>query len=137
MRGLADFLGDYAVARRIEDARAQASGQFEGRARIAARPGGALYHEHGHLTFGAQTFAAERRYLWAQDGARIAVAFEDARPFHSFDPVLGGQAEEHLCGADLYRGGYDLGDWPVWRLIWEVEGPRKSYRSVTDYRPLR
>ena len=135
MRGLNDFLGRYDVSRRIKDRRAGAQSTFEGVAEITAEGEGALYRETGHLIMGAQRFEAERSYLWRPRGALIAVLFADGRSFHDFDPQKGGQASEHLCGADWYRGGYDLSGWPEWAVTWEVTGPRKDYTSRTLYAP--
>lgn len=133
MRGLNDFLGRYDVSRRIKDRHAGAETTFEGGAEITADGDGAAYREKGHLILGTQRFEAERRYLWRAQGPLIAVLFEDGRPFHDFDPHAGGQASEHLCGADWYRGGYDLSKWPCWAVTWDVTGPRKDYTSVTRY----
>lgn len=133
MRGLDDFLGDYAVKRKITDHLTQTTTTFEGRATLSPRPGGARYAEQGHLILPSGRFHAERTYLWQASGARIAVLFDDGRGFHDFDPVLGGQAAEHLCGADLYRGGYDFAHWPDWSVTWQAAGPRKDYLSVTWY----
>ena len=135
MRGLADFFGRFRVERRIEDKRAQTESGFMGEAEISRTQVGAIYHERGALIMGDQRFQAERSYLWHSAGARIEVMFADGRPFHDFDPVAGGKATEHLCGADWYRGGYELTDWPVWSVTWDVEGPRKLYRSITTYTP--
>jgi len=132
-RSLDDFLGRFSVERRIEDRRAGAQSWFEGRAEITAQDDGALYLEKGDLILGAQRFTAERSYLWRPAGARIEVLFDDGRPFHDFDPVSGGQATEHLCGDDVYRGGYDFREWSCWSVTWEVSGPRKDYASVTWY----
>lgn len=133
MRGLHDFIGTYDVSRRIEDHKAKATSRFDGIARIEAAADGAIYIETGALIMGVQRFEAERRYLWRADGARIAVKFADGAAFHDFDPEQGGQATEHLCGNDLYRGGYDILDWPCWAVTWDVFGPRKDYRSVTRF----
>ena len=132
-RGLADFLGRYRLTRQIEDARAQAQSRFEGEAVIAAISDGASYREVGQLVMNGQRFEAERSYIWRQEGPRIGVSFADGRPFHDFDPVAGGKATEHLCGADWYRGGYDFRSWPEWSVTWDVSGPRKRYRSVSVY----
>lgn len=132
-RGLEDFLGRYTVSRTIVDRKAGAEAQFEGLAEIAADGVGAVYRETGHLIMGDQRFEAERRYLWRARGPLIAVLFEDGRAFHEFDPVAGGQANEHLCGEDLYRGGYDVSQWSCWAVTWEVTGPRKDYTSVSWY----
>lgn len=134
-RGLRDFVGRYKIVRQIKDTRAQVESRFEGEAEIALTDNGADYGEKGLLIMGEQRFQAERRYLWRSSGAHIAVLFDDGRPFHDFDPLAGGRATEHLCGADWYRGGYELVNWPVWSVTWDVEGPRKLYKSSTTYTP--
>jgi len=133
MRGLADFIGAYTVARRIEDRLSGAETTFEGTAQITATDEGADYTETGHLIMNAQRFTAQRSYVWRAAGARIDVLFADGRPFHDFDPQSGGQATQHLCGDDLYQGGYDFAEWTCWCLRWDVSGPRKDYASVTWY----
>lgn len=133
MRGLADFIGAYDVSRVIEDARAGGESRFEGQAVISPDRDGAIYRETGDLILNDQRFQADRSYLWRAQGGRIEVLFEDGRPFHDFDPQIGGQATEHLCGDDMYRGGYDFSQWSCWAVTWDVKGPRKDYRSVTWY----
>ena len=133
LRELADFLGQYDVSRVIEDARAGAVSRFEGTAEISRDGTGAAYGESGAMMIGGQRFLAERRYLWRANSARIDVLFEDGRAFHDFDPEAGGLASAHLCGEDMYRGGYDFTDWPRWSVTWDVQGPRKAYKSVTWY----
>ncbi len=113
MRGMADFLGAYAVSRRIADRLSGGETTFEGTATITADGSGAIYKEVGALQMGTGTFTAERSYLWRPAGARIEVAFADGQPFHDFDPDQGGQATEHLCGADMYRGGMTFQNGPV------------------------
>lgn len=136
-RQLADFIGTYDVSRVIKDARAGATSQFEGQAVIGPHDDDTLYTETGHLILNEQRFAAERRYIWRSKGARVDVAFEDGRAFHDFDLEVGGDATEHLCGSDMYRGGYDFSHWPRWSVTWTVSGPRKDYTSVTWYVPQR
>jgi hypothetical protein len=132
-RQLADFFATYDVSRVIEDAKTCGQSRFDGQAVIAPDTQGALYMETGHLILNEQRFQAERSYLWRANGPRIDVLFDDSRAFHDFDPQQGGQATEHLCGDDMYRGGYDVLDWPRWAVTWNVSGPRKDYRSVTWY----
>ncbi|MEN8841932.1 MAG: DUF6314 family protein [Octadecabacter sp.] len=133
MRGLSEFMGGYEVSRTIKDARAGATSRFEGRAEISATSDGAEYVERGALIMNEQRFEAERKYIWRRAGERIEVLFEDGRAFHDFDPSLGGQATEHLCGEDMYRGGYDFSEWTCWAVTWNVQGPRKDYVSTTWY----
>jgi len=133
MRGLLDFLGNFDVSREIEDRRAQAKSRFEGQAVITATPHGASYVETGALIMNDQRFVAQRQYHWREDAGQICVSFADGRPFHDFDPNTGGDATEHLCGNDLYRGGYDFSQWSCWEVTWTVQGPRKDYVSTTWY----
>lgn len=132
-RALGDFVGEYDVSRVIDDVRAGAQSRFEGQARVTPDDDGATYRETGALIVNGDRFQAERTYLWRPIGARITVLFADGAPFHDFDPVQGGDATEHLCGQDLYRGGYDFSQWSRWAVTWDVSGPRKEYRSVTWY----
>ncbi|HCP81557.1 MAG TPA: hypothetical protein DIT67_08145 [Octadecabacter sp.] len=133
LRKLEDFIGSYDVARTIEDMRGHATSRFEGQAEITLSATGALYSETGALIIGDQRFQAERSYLWSEEHGKILVSFEDGRAFHDFDPNIGGQASEHLCGEDMYRGGYDFSEWSCWSVTWTVLGPRKDYVSTTWY----
>ena len=133
MRQLSEFIGLYNVTRTIEDRRANVQSRFEGRVLLSMSPRGAVYLEIGALILDGKRFEAKRSYLWDEDGGHIFVRFADGRDFHNFDPVAGGLATTHLCGADMYRGSYDLSDWPRWSVTWEATGPRKNYQSVTTY----
>ncbi|TMV77430.1 trigger factor [Thioclava sp. BHET1] len=134
MRQLADFGGEWRIARRIEDRRAGQSGAFEGRAVSTPDAAGLVYAEEGVLRIGSGPgMRAERRYFWQAAGAEIAVFFADGRAFHQFDPAEGGPAARHYCDPDIYDVVYDFSRWPDWRAIWEVRGPRKDYRMESLY----
>jgi hypothetical protein len=130
-RALDDFAGTWRLARRIED-RLGGSAHFTGQAVFTAQPGGLAYLETGTLHRGGQGFAATRCYFWANEGARICVRFEDGRLFHSFRPGPEAQVS-HDCAPDRYEGRYDFRTWPEWHVAWEVQGPRKAYRMVSEY----
>lgn len=132
---LQDFAGRWTLHRRIEDRLGAQTGTFEGTATLEPDGAGLLYRETGWLSLGGRpAVRGDRGYLWTADGARIAVAFADGRPFHAFDPAAPYPAAEHLCGADLYRVRYAFADWPAWRAVWEVRGPRKDHRLESVYR---
>ena len=127
-RRLADFAGDWRLDRRIEDALG-APARFEGRASWTPCAEGLLLLETGTLTIEGQgSFAAERRYLWADD---LNVCFDDGRFFHQV-PARGGDTE-HWCDPDRYLVHYDFTGWPRFTTTWQVAGPRKSYRMVAVY----
>ncbi|MEO1344489.1 MAG: DUF6314 family protein [Pseudomonadota bacterium] len=132
-RGLMDFAGDWRVTRVIED-RLGPPGQFEGTAALTPDGPGLTYTEKGRLTLGsAPPMQAERSYLWREESDLIQVLFDDARPFHRFDPNLGGAGERHYCDPDIYDVVYALDDWPNWSSSWTVTGPRKDYTMRTQF----
>ncbi len=128
-RSLADFLGSWSISRRIAQAKGPEA-TFRGTAVWQKVDGGALYHETGQLQIEGQgALTAEQRYIWRDD---LSVWFDEDRFFHNV-PQLGGEVG-HYCAPDQYDGCYDFTGWPVWSVTWNVSGPRKSYRSVTEYR---
>ena len=131
---LSDFTGRWTLARTIDDRLTGQAGRFTGTASFTPDGAGLSYEEEGILSLGtAPPMHATRRYLWRQDGPRIAVCFPDGRAFHDFAP---GTAEAaHWCDPDSYRVAYDFARWPDWTATWEVTGPRKDYRMVSRYRP--
>ena len=132
---LADFAGDWRIARVIEDRLAGRAGRLDGAARFVPDDGGLVCDERGTLRFaGAPPLQAERRYLWRASGGRIAVLFADGRPFHDFAPADTATAT-HDCPPDAYAVRYDFTAWPDWTATWDVTGPRKDYRMTTRYRP--
>jgi hypothetical protein len=87
------------------------------------------------LIFGnAPPLQASRSYLWRQDGAALAVAFDDGRPFHRLGP--GQLADRHLCAPDIYDVAYEFCRWPDWTQIWRVRGPRKDMTIDSRFEPL-
>ena len=131
---LAALEGRWSMAREIvhEDGRRDV---FQGES-VFQRSGRRLVqNEAGVLTpaRGGPAMKATRRYVWSAEGARVDVAFEDMRPFHSVP--LGVEAYEttYLCPPDRYQVSYDFRDFPKWTAVWHVEGPRKSYRMETRY----
>ncbi|WP_408607874.1 DUF6314 family protein [Acidimangrovimonas sediminis] len=132
---MAEFEGVWRIDRSIEDRLAGQAGRFEGRAVLAPDgPGALVYDEEGRLTLGnAPAMVATRRYFWRAEAGRIALSFADGRPFHTFDPGETAPAAFHDCAPDAYAVRYDFSDWPVWRAVWEVRGPRKDYRMESLY----
>lgn len=125
MRRLWEFEGRWRVARVIDDRQAGRKGRFEGTVRFTQERAGLRYHEAGELSFdGAKPIAATRDYLWREGPSGIEVCFADGRFFHHLGPRA-----THWCDPDHYTVAYDFTDWPDWRAVWEVEGPRKSYRT--------
>ena len=126
---LADFEGKWQLSRRI----VQADGveaRFEGEAVFRPCDAGLSYEEVGRMILpGQPEMEARRAYLWKPD---LTVWFEDGRYFHQV-PGEGGETG-HWCDPDQYDGCYDFAGWPIWRVCWDVRGPRKDYRMESEYR---
>ena len=132
---LQDFQGLWRLERQITDALGP-DAVFTGTALFSPDAAGLTQHEAGRLELAGQGgFQAERRYLWRQVGAGIAVLFAGGRDFHRFDPTLSEAVADHWCDPDTYQVRYDFRDWPVWRAEWRVTGPRKDYVMRTLYTP--
>ena len=132
----ADFLGHWALSRRIDDRLTGQTGVLEGMARFV--PDGdaaAIYDESGLLRLGDATpMTAERRYLWRFAADEVVVRYADGRDFFSFRPAGRGSEIVHVCDADTYRVIHDFTAWPRWQAIWTVTGPRKDYRLRSAWR---
>lgn len=134
MPELWDFEGRWQVARRIEDARTGQVSRFEGVAVFTRDGAGLRYHEVGELLLPeAVPMKAERRYLWRQVPEGIAVLYDDGRDFHLIRAGQVVSEDVHECAPDRYEVRYDFSDWPRWRMIWQVSGPRKAYQSVSNF----
>ena len=130
-RRLDDFLGTWDLDRRIVQSDGQTA-RFIGQASWTPEGEGARYTETGQLTLtGYPPMQAARRYRWDAD---LSVWFEDGRFFHRVPPQ--GGHSDHWCDPDQYEVQYDFGDWPRFRVTWQVRGPRKDYRLTSLYQPL-
>ena len=128
VRSLLDFEGVWNVQRQITP-KSGPPAVFAGKAVWSSENGGLSYKEQGLMTLeGHPPMQAERRYFWDAD---LRVFFDDCRYFHSI-PREGGVAR-HWCDPDSYTITYDFGDWPKFRVLWHVAGPRKDYTAVTQY----
>lgn len=127
-------MGTWKISRQITDFRILESGHLEGRAQFTSQDSGLFYHERGALTFaGGAPIVAERAYFWTFSDTDVFVAYDDGAPFHSFSLAADHAATPHLCGDDLYTGTYSFVGFPDWQVTWSVKGPRKDYRSITQY----
>ena len=131
---LADLIGHWHLERVIEDQRAGMAGRFTGRCLWRAEGEGAWQEEDGMLHYGAAPpMRATRRYFWQQEGVRLAVFFDDGRPFHS---ISAEQVQDgHWCDPDMYHVAYDFSRWPEWQSEWRVKGPRKDAVITSRFKP--
>lgn len=127
------LLGEWRVTRVINDG----AGRFEGRARFLEdpeSPATIVWHEHGRLRLGAHDGPAERSLRIEPDGdGAWQVRFADGRPFHPLDLAGGSDEVTHLCGADTYRGRYELQPPDRFTVTWRVSGPSKDEVIASVY----
>jgi len=122
---LAAFAGCWQVERWVREYGAGTNARFEGRLTFTPCDTTLLAQEIGHLHLpGRRPLVAERCHIWRPAGQAIAVDFADGRRFHEIAPGPRPRAR-HRCPPDLYDALYDFTRWPVWRLLWRVDGPRK------------
>jgi hypothetical protein len=128
------FQGEWTLDRTITHADGHRD-RMTGSARFHASGARLVQDETGWLEANGARLQATRRYIWAETDGRLDVYFSDMRPFHTIP--LGAEAPEtvHLCPPDLYQVAYDFADWPVWRTVWQVDGPRKAYRMQSTFHP--
>jgi hypothetical protein len=135
LASLAALEGRWRLARRIENADGSTAA-FEGTT-VFRRSGHRLVQEEeGWLTLDrGERLRASRRYLWAAEKGRLEVMFAENRPFHTVPLGVARPETTYLCPPDRYHVAYDFGDFPRWRAVWRVEGPRKDYMMTSDYAP--
>ncbi|HWL44249.1 MAG TPA: DUF6314 family protein [Ilumatobacter sp.] len=120
------LVGDWTLARTIHERRIGTRVSAVGTLSIhASAPELLVWDERGELQLGTTLLPISRRYLIARADSRWNVLFEDGREFHPWAP---GAEVVHACGADLYRGRYQV-DAPEsgWTTRWECLGPSKDY----------
>lgn len=132
---LSAFEGSWRLTRSIDDRAGGVDRIFAGQAQLIRRADGLRYFETGTWTSSDwEGLTATRAYFWREEKGRIAVDYEDGRPFHSFAVVPGGMSESgHDCAPDRYDVTYSFDLPERWTAEWRVSGPRKDYVSVTEY----
>ena len=122
------LLGEWTLRRTASDLRAGLVGLVSGTLQLTSHDGGIGWLETGSLCWGGQDRSFRRRYELRETPGGWWVHFEDGRPFH---PWRVGEWVEHPCRADLYRGLVEARE-DGWSVLWEVGGPHKSQRIVSD-----
>jgi Family of unknown function (DUF6314) len=131
-----------ALAGTWELSRAIGEWKFRGRAVFCCQSDNELrYEENGVLSKeGNADISAFRRYIYRYEAGHIVIYFDEhpERVFQVLDPrrTQNGSWEaqaEHFCTPDHYASRYSFGvDTIV--ITHVVEGPRKNYEMVTNYR---
>lgn len=137
MAGIASLwalAGNWTLSREIshEDGRVD---RLEGACTFKRSGPRLIQDEQGTLVTADGQFEATRRYIWREEGGRLDVFFADMRPFHSIPQNIDRPETTYLCPPDRYQVSYDFSQWPEWKSVWRVEGPRKDYTMTNVYSP--
>lgn len=128
-----DFLGNWALERRIDDVLSGSVSTFSGTACLSVGENQWSYHEVGKLLLAdAQPMTAERRYIWRADDNGVDIHFDDGRFFHRLD-CSNDAVAQHWCDPDQYDVEYNFSNWPKWQNTWSVRGPKKNYTMTSAY----
>lgn len=134
LSALADLEGRWTLYRRITHADGQIN-EFHGHATFTLDGDQLVLDEEGVLSGlpGRARLNATRRYMMREEADHIVVFFHDMRPFHAIPLRVARPEASHDCPPDAYAVSYDFSNLDVWRAIWRVSGPRKSYVMNTRY----
>jgi hypothetical protein len=127
--GPAALLGDWRLERWLADRGTGRSGTVSGSLTLRAEGDQIVWSEQGTLLWNGSRLPVSRSYrlLRAEDGWWLY--FPDGRPFHPWTP---GQWVRHPCREDSYRGLITITGPDQWRTRWDVEGPGKAQRIMTE-----
>ncbi len=133
-QSLSEFEGCWSLTRVIRDAKAGQVVHADGTVILSRSDDGLVYDEDVTLRLpGQPELKGTRRYLWRDDGEKVAIHFDDGRYFHALKLGEMQASDHHDCPPDSYDAVYDFSTWPRWSVRWIVSGPRKSYEMDTEY----
>ena len=123
------LLGDWRLTRRLADRRTGRSGTVSGRLTLRSEHDQIAWAEQGTLLWNGSRLAVSRSYRLRPAGEGWWLYFADGRPFHPWTP---GRWVHHPCREDSYRGLITITGPDQWRTLWEVDGPDKAQRIITQ-----
>lgn len=95
-----------------------------------------LYHEKANLKNLTQyeTYGYRRyRYIYDQNAQKLFKYFDDGKLFYELHFENGSASGHHLCNDDTYSAKYQFLSDKNFSLSYEVQGPKKDYRILTEY----
>lgn len=125
------LLGSWRLSRVIDDRLSGARSRIDGHLSLdLVSPGRIRWTELGRWRQPGWDIAVHRGLWLVQEPepGSWEMRFEDGRRFHPWTP---GEPVVHPCGPDTYRGVV-RGTPQRWSVEWEVCGPSKDYRMVTE-----
>jgi Family of unknown function (DUF6314) len=122
------LLGDWRLERWLADRSTGGSGTVSGSLTLRSEGDQIAWTEQGTLLWNGARLAVSRAYACRAED-RWWLHFPDGRPFHAWIP---GQWVHHPCREDSYRGLITITGPDRWRTRWEVDGPGKAQRIVTE-----
>ena len=126
------FLGPWQLVRIIENVGTGVIGEVWGQAEFLPEEAGLTCREDGVLRFQGHDYHTGRTSRWRfPGGGRIAVDYEDGRPFHDF--LMQRPISLQFSGEDRFEIRYDF-DRNTWTSTWEMSGPSGLFMMTTRYR---
>jgi hypothetical protein len=123
------LLGGWRLARRLADRRTGRSGTVRGQLTLRVQGSQIAWAERGTLLWNGSRLSVSRSYRLRRAAEGWWLYFPDGRPFHAWLP---GQWVHHPCGEDSYHGLITMTGPDRWRTLWEVDGPDKAQRIITQ-----
>jgi hypothetical protein len=124
-----DLLGVWQLERRLIDRHNGGHGTVSGWLELTLVGSVVHWLELGTLHWAGHDHEVTRELHIVPDGSAWQVRFDDGRAFHPWRP---GEAVDHPCRDDLYRGLIRVNDARTrMRVLWDVSGPTKNQRIVT------
>jgi len=124
------LLGRWELRRQLRDERALLSGTAAGELILQAQGDEIAWREQGTLRWNGTELPFTRAYQLRRVDAEWWLFFSDGRPFHAWHPDCW---VDHPCRADLYRGLITITGDDTWQTSWELRGPAKDQRIVTEF----
>jgi hypothetical protein len=123
------LLGSWRLERTVDDVLAGDVSTVSGTLTLTERgPDEVAWREEGEWHHRGRVLPVYRDLAVVRRAEGWWVLFADGRAFHPWSP---GAEVVHPCGADTYRGLVE-GTAEAWQVTWQVSGPAKDYRMVTD-----
>ncbi len=137
-----DFIGRWSITRNIHDEMNGENSIFLGEANIKKEELHFHYKEQGKLSLSYHASVnAAQSYFWRPVGNSVfEIFFNNGDYFHQLDLTmavkLGIYCTDYLCISDLYKVQYNFSQFPDWRTIWHVTGPRKKYQIYSCFKRI-
>jgi hypothetical protein len=130
------LIGSWSLYKEISDFFINREGAFTGKALFKpTSPFRIQYWEEGELSYGNYRGFATQEYMYTFHSPHTASIYRTKQDFfYDLDLREGSCKVEHLCGADLYKGYIMVESDNIWKIFWDIKGPRKKLKMKYIYK---